>query len=141
MAFNRRNKPKPPPMCASTRPSKTSKKRSHSISTPFAPVAKKARPKAVPQPLIHVSPLLCSEVSLFMPSLLVFTQPLLDVDVEDNDKGEEKVKDNDTKELLLPLAVVCFMSVWKAFNGKEVLPGNQSAMLDQDILYLTAIEA
>ena len=33
------------------------------------------------------------------------------------------------------------MSVWKAVNGKEILPGTRSAMLDSNTIYLTAIEA
>ena len=33
------------------------------------------------------------------------------------------------------------MSVWKAVNGKEVLPRTWSAMLDSNTIYLTAIEA
>ena len=57
-----------------------------------------------------------------MPSLPAFTQPLLDVNAEDNDEGEEEVEDNNAEDPLSLLAVVYFISVWKAFNRKEVLP-------------------
>ena len=120
MAPNRYNKPAKPPICAPTHP-KPSKKRSHSILTPSAPAAKKARPRAAPQPT-YVSPLLCPEVLLFMPSPLVSTQPLVDVNAEDNNEREDEVKDDNAEELLLLPAVVHFISVWKAFNRKEVLP-------------------
>lgn len=139
MAPSKRNKPAKPPTRAPTRP-KPSKKRSHSISTPSIPAPKKARSRAAPPPT-RVSPPLRPEVSPFTPSPPASAQPPVDIDAEDNDEGEEEVEDDDTEEPPEPPAVVRFMSVWKAFNGKEVLPGSRSAMLDQDILYLTAIEA
>ena len=51
-------------------------------------------------------------------------QPLVDIDAEDNDEEKGEEEDNNIEELELPLppAVVRFMSVWKAFNRKEVLP-------------------
>jgi hypothetical protein len=55
----------------------------------------------------------------------VSAQPLININAEDNNKREEEVKDNNTEELeppLLPLIVVHFISIWKAFNKKEVLP-------------------
>ena len=122
MASNKCNKPAKLPTRALTRPSKTLKKRSHLISTPSAPAAKKARPRAAPQPPTRVSPPLRPEVSPFTPLPLVSAQPLIDIDAEDNDEGEEEVEDDDAEEPPPPL-VVCFMSMWKAFNGKEVLPG------------------
>ena len=79
-------------------------------------------------------------MSPFTPLPLASAQPIIDIDAEDNDEGEEEVEDDDAEEPPPP-AVVRFMSMWKALNGKEVLPGTRSAMLDQNILYLTAIEA
>ena len=136
MASNRRNKPAKLPTRALTRPSKTSKKRSYSISTPFVLAAKKV--KAVPQPPTRVSPPLRPKVLPFTLLPPASAQPLIE-DAEDNDEGEEEVEDDDVEEP--PPPVVRFMSVWKAFNGKEVLPGTCLAMLDQNILYLTVIEA
>jgi len=52
----------------------------------------------------------------------VSAQPLIDIDAEDNNKGEEEVEDNNIKEPPPPPPVVRFISVWKAFNRKEVLP-------------------
>ena len=49
-------------------------------------------------------------------------EPLIDIDVEDNNEGEDKVEDDDTEEPLEPPAVIRFISMWKAFNRKEVLP-------------------
>jgi len=148
MASNKRNKPaKPPPKRASTHPSKTSKKRSHSISTPSTPVAKKAKPKVAPQPSTRISPPLRPKVSLFTPSPPASAQPLININTKDNDegednnKGEKEVEDDDAEEPPSPPAVVRFISVWKAFNKKEVLPRSRSAMLNQNILYLTAIKA
>ena len=46
------------------------------------------------------------------------------IDIEDNNKGEEEVEDDDAEEPPEPLAVVRFISVWKAFNRKEGLPGS-----------------
>ena len=37
-------------------------------------------------------------------------QPLIDIDIEDNNKGEEEVEDNN-KEELPPLLVVRFISI------------------------------
>ena len=110
MASNKRNKPAKLPTCALTRPFKTLKKHSHLILTPSAPAAKKARPRAAPQPPTRVSPPLRPEVSLFMPLLPASAQPLIDINAEDNNKGEEEVKDNNAEELLLPL-VVRFISI------------------------------
>ena len=55
---------------------------------------------------------------------LVSAQPLIDIDAEDNNKEESKIEDNNIKklELLLPLTVIYFISMKKAFNKKEVLP-------------------
>ena len=39
-----------------------------------------------------------------------------------------------------PPAPVRFMSVWKAVNGKETLPGTRSAVLTEDTIYLSSIE-
>jgi hypothetical protein len=49
---------------------------------------------------------------------------LVDIDAEDNDKEEGEEEDDNIKELEPPSppAVVRFISVWKIFNGKEVLP-------------------
>ena len=60
-----------------------------------------------------------------MPLLPLSAQPLIDTDAEDNDEGEEEVNNNNVEELLAPPVppVVRFMSMWKAFNGKEALPG------------------
>jgi hypothetical protein len=137
MASNRRNKPAKLPTRALTRPSK---KRSHSISTPSVPAAKKTRPRAAPQPPTRVSTPPRPKVSPFTPSPPASAQPLIDIDKEDNDEGEEEVEDDNVEEPPPP-PVVRFMSVWKAFNRMEVLPGTRSAMLDQNILYLTAIKA
>ena len=52
----------------------------------------------------------------------MFAQPSINIDAENNDKGEEEVKDNDAKKPPEPPMVICFISVWKAFNEKEVLP-------------------
>ena len=115
MASNKRNKPAKLPTRASTRPSKTSKKRSHLILTPSVPAAKKARPRAAPQPTIYVSPPLRPKVSLFTPLPPLSAQPLIDIDAEDNDEGEEEVEDDDAEEPLPPLLplppVVRFMSI------------------------------
>ena len=110
MASNKRNKLAKLLTRALTRPSKTLKKHSHLILTPSAPAAKKARPRAVPQPPTRVSPPLRPEVSLFMPLPPVSAQPLIDIDVEDNNKGKKEVEDNNAEELLLPL-VVRFISI------------------------------
>jgi hypothetical protein len=56
IAPNKRNKLAKPPTRTLTRP-KPLKKRSHLISTPSIPAAKKARPKAAPQPTRISSPL------------------------------------------------------------------------------------
>ena len=142
IASNKRNKPaKLLPKRALTRPSKTLKKRSHLILTPSTPVAKKVRPRVAPQPPIRVSPPLRPKVLPFTPSPPASAQPLIDIDAEDNDEGEKEVEDNNTEEPPSPPAVVRFISVWKAFNRKEVLPKSQLTILYQDILYLTAIKA
>ena len=59
-----------------------------------------------------------------MPLPLLSAQPLIDIDAEDNDEGEEEVEDDNVEEPPPPplLLVVRFMSIWKAFNGKEALP-------------------
>ena len=68
MAPNKYKKPVKPLIHTPTRP-KLLKKRSYLISTPFALAAKKARPKAVPQPTC-ISLLLRPKVSPFTPLLL-----------------------------------------------------------------------
>ena len=68
-------------------------------------------------------------------------QPLIDIDAEDNNKGEDEVEDNNAEEPPEPLVVVHFISMWKAFNRKEALPRSCLAILNQDILYLTTIKA
>ena len=60
-------------------------------------------------------------MSPFTPSPLASAQPLIEIDVEDNNKGEEEVEDNNAEEPPPP-PVVRFISMWKAFNRKEVLP-------------------
>jgi hypothetical protein len=119
MASNRYNKLVKLLIYALTHP-KPSKKHSHLILTPSVPAAKKAKPKATPQPPTHISPPLCPEVLLFTPLPLVSAQPLIDINAENNDKGEEEVEDDDADKpelLLLPPAVVYFMSIWKVFKG------------------------
>ena len=113
MAFNRCNKPVKPPTHALIYPFKTSKKRSYSISTPSAPAAKKVRPRAAPQPPIHVSLPSCPKASPFTPSLSppASAQPLTDIDVEDNNDREKEAKDNNIEEPPSLLAVVYFISV------------------------------
>ena len=70
MAFNKRNKPAKLPTRALTHPSKTLKKHSYLTLTPSVLAAKKARPRAAPQPTTRVSPPLRPKVLLFTPSLL-----------------------------------------------------------------------
>jgi len=60
-------------------------------------------------------------VSPFTPSPPASAQPLIDTDAEDNDEGEEEVEDDDAEEPPPP-PVVRFISIWKVFNRKEVLP-------------------
>ncbi len=48
----------------------------------------------------------------------------MDTDVKDNNEGEEDIEDDDVDEPPSPLPVICFISVWKAFNEKEVLLGS-----------------
>jgi hypothetical protein len=60
-------------------------------------------------------------MSPFTPLPLASAQPLIDIDVENNNKGEEEVEDNNIEEPLPPV-VVRFISMWKVFNRKEVLP-------------------
>ena len=116
MAFNKCNKLAKPLirvlMRILTRPSKL-KKYSHLILTPSIPIAKKARPRAVPQPPAPVSPLLRPVMLPFTLLLLVSAQPLVDIDVEDNNEEKGKIEDNNTEELEPPLppAVVYFISV------------------------------
>jgi hypothetical protein len=50
-------------------------------------------------------------VLLFILLLLVSTEPLIDIDIEDNNKGEEKVEDNNTEEPLELPVIVCFISI------------------------------
>jgi len=121
MASNKRNKLAKLPTSALTRPSKLLKKRPHLISTPSVSAAKKARPRAAPQPPTRVSTPPRPIVSPFTPSPPASAQPLVDTDAEDNNEGEEEVEDDDTEEQ--PPPVVRFISIWKAVNGKEVLPG------------------
>jgi len=110
MASNKRNKPaKLPPTRALTRPSKTLKKRSYLISTPSIPAAKKVKPRVAPQPPTRVSTPLRPKVLPFTLLPPASAQPLIDVDIEDNNKGEE-VEDNNIEELP-PLAVVRFISI------------------------------
>ena len=122
IAPNKRNKPAKLLTRALTRPSKISKKRSNLIPTPSVLAAKKARPRAAPQPPTRVSTPPRPEVSPFTLLPPASTQPLIDIDAEDNDEGEEEVEDDNAEEPPPP-AVVRFMSIWKALNGKEVLPG------------------
>ena len=75
-------------------------------------------------------------MSPFILLLPASAQPLIDIDIENNNKGEEEVEDNNTKEPPPPPAVVWFISVWKVFNRKEVLPRICIVMLDWNILYL-----
>ena len=112
IAANRRNKPaKLPLTCALTRPSKISKKRFYLILTPSAPAAKKARPRAAPQPPTRVSTPLRPKVLPFTLLPPASAQPLIDIDAEDNDKGEEEVEDDDAEEPPPLLPVVRFISV------------------------------
>ncbi len=110
MAFNRCNKLAKLPTCVLTCPFKISKKHSHLILMPFILTAKKTRPKAVPQPPIRVSLPLRPKILPFMLLLLVFTQPLININIKDNNKGEEEVEDNNIKKLPPPL-VVRFISI------------------------------
>jgi hypothetical protein len=55
IASNRRNKPAKLLTRVLTHPSKISKKRSNSIPTPSIPAAKKAKPRAAPQPPTRAS--------------------------------------------------------------------------------------
>src|SRR5438045_6896489 len=129
MAPNTRKMAAQLPTRSSTRPSKPSKKCSQSISTPSVQPTKKAKPlKAKPQAALHPSTPLCTPIELFTSSspLPQSAQP----DAEDNDEVEEEVEDDDVEEL--PVEPVHFMSVWKAVNGKEILPGTQSAMFDSN---------
>jgi hypothetical protein len=155
MAPNTRKTAAQPPKRSLTRPSMPLKKRSQSISTPSVQPAKKAKPlKAKPQaaqcPPTPPRPLI--ELLSSSPLLLQSAQPdaedndeveveeeVEDDDAEDNDEVEEEVEDDDAEELLAE--PVRFISVWKAVNGKETLPRTQSAMLDSNTIYLTAIEA
>ena len=135
MAPNTRKTAAQLPTCSSTCPSK---KCSQSISTPSVQPTKKAKPlKAKPRAALRPSTPLCTPIELFTssPPLPQSAQP----DAEDNDEVEEEVEDDDVEEL--PVEPVRFMSVWKAVNGKEILPGTQSAMFDSNTIYLTAIEA
>ena len=109
MAPNKRNKPAKPPTRALTRP-KPSKKHSHLISTPSIPAPKKARPRAAPQPTPISSPLR-PKVSPFTLLPLASAQPPIDIDAEDNNKGEEEVEDNDAEKPPELPAVVRFISV------------------------------
>ena len=121
-----------------TRPSKPTKKRSQSISTPSVQPTKKAKPlKVRPRAALRPStpPRALIELLTSSPPLPQSAQP----DVEDNNEVEEEVEDDNVEELLVEL--VRFMSMWKAVNGKETLPGTRLAMLDTNTIYLTAIEA
>ena len=135
MAPNTRKMAAQLPTHSSTCPSK---KCSQSISTPSVQPTKKAKPlKAKPRAAQCPSTPLCTPIELFTssPPLPQSAQP----DAEDNDEVEDEVEDDDVEEL--PVEPVRFMSVWKAVNGKEILPGTQSAMFDSNTIYLTAIEA
>jgi hypothetical protein len=103
IASNRRNKP-------AKLLTRALKKRSHSISTPSIPAAKKTRPRVAPQPPTRVSTPPRPKVSPFTPSPLASAQPLIDIDAEDNNKGEEEVEDDDAEEPPPP-AVVRFISI------------------------------
>ena len=61
-------------------------------------------------------------MSPFTPLPPASAQPIIDIDAEDNNEGEEEVEDDNAEEPPPP-AVVRFISMWKALNGKEVLPG------------------
>jgi len=50
-------------------------------------------------------------MSLFTPLPPASAQPPIDIDAEDNNKGEEEVEDDNMEEPLEPLAVVRFISV------------------------------
>jgi hypothetical protein len=52
---------------------------------------------------------------------------------------EEQEDGDDVEELPLP-APVRFMSVWKAVNGKETLPGTRLAVLTEGTIYPSSIE-
>jgi hypothetical protein len=108
---------------------------------PSALAAKKARPRAAPQSPTRVSPPLRPKVLPFTPLPPASTQLLLDIDADNNNKGEDKVEDDDVEEPPSPPPVVRFISIWKAFNRKEVLSRSRLIILDQNILYLTAIKA
>ena len=105
------------------------KKRSYLISTPFILAPKKIKLRVAPQPT-RISPPLCPKVSLFTLLPLVSAQPLVDIDIKDNDKEEVEVEDDDIEEPPELLAVVRFISIWKAFNKKKVLPRSRLAILD-----------
>ena len=72
MAPNKRNKPAKPLTRVLTRP-KPLKKHSYLILTPSILAAKKAKPRAAPQPPTHVSTPLHPKVLLFTLLLLVST--------------------------------------------------------------------
>jgi len=109
MASSKRNKLAKPPTRALTRP-KPLKKRSHLILTPFIPVLKKAKSKAAPRPT-YVSPPLRPKISPFTPSPPASAQPLVNINIKDNNEGKKKVEDDDTEEPLKPLAVIYFINI------------------------------
>src|SRR5271170_8093361 len=116
---------------------KAPKKGSCSISTTSTSTAKKAKSKPVapprsPLPLTPPRPL----VSTVSPTPPRSAQP----NIEDEDEVEEEQEEDDDVEELPPPAPVRFMSVWKAVNGKETLPGTRSAVLTEDTIYLSSIE-
>ena len=127
----------PPTRTSSRRPPKPTekapKKRSYSISTDSASTAKKVKSKPAAPPLRSPTPprplLSPPSPRRGLPSLIL-TMRMRMVDVVEKDGIEE----------LLPPAPVRFMSVWKAVNGKETLPGTRSAVLTENTLYLTSIE-
>jgi len=64
-----------------------------------------------------------------------------DEDEDEEEEEEEQEQEQDDTNEQLPLAPVRFMSVWKAVNGKETLPGTQSAVLTEYTVYFSAIKA
>jgi hypothetical protein len=49
------------------------------------------------------------------------------------EEEQEEEDDDDDVEELPPPAAVRFMSVWKAVNGKETLPGIGSVVLTEEL--------
>jgi hypothetical protein len=138
MAPNTRKRAAQPPTRSSTRPSKPLKKRSQSISTPSVQPAKKAKPLKV-KPRAALCPSTPPRALIELLTSSPLPPQSAQSNAEDNDEVEEEVEDDDVEEL--PEEPVRFMSVWKAVNGKEILPSTRLAMLDSNTIYLTTIEA